>query len=69
MLGTTDISGSYSLERYQRSQPTRIEAHMTILNSTPFPLFLTYEEVIAYLPDVPLDEMLSIGGHRSLSRG
>ena len=39
---------------------------MTILNSTPFPLFLTYEEVIAYLPDVAPDEMLSIGGHRIL---
>lgn len=64
MLGTTDISGSYSLERYPRSQPTRIEAHMTVLNGTPLPLFLAYDEVIAYLPDVPLDEMLSIGGHR-----
>ena len=39
---------------------------MTILNRTPFPLFLTYEEAIAYLPDIPLDEMLTIGGHRIL---
>ncbi|UPL18642.1 hypothetical protein [Microbacterium aurugineum] len=39
---------------------------MTILNKTPFPLFLTYEEVAAYLPDVPLDETLDIGGHRIL---
>ncbi len=31
-----------------------------------FPLFLTYEEVAAYLPDVPLDETLRIGGQRIL---
>lgn len=39
---------------------------MTTLNRTPFPLFLTYEEVVAYLPDVPLDEMLTVGGHQIL---
>ncbi|KAI1693295.1 hypothetical protein Ddc_22951 [Ditylenchus destructor] len=39
---------------------------MTNLNSTPFPLFLTYEEVAAYLPDAPLDETLDIGGQRIL---
>ncbi|MGS0561371.1 hypothetical protein [Microbacterium aurugineum] len=39
---------------------------MTNLNSNPFPLFLTYEEVVAYLPDAPLDDMLRIGRHRIL---
>ena len=66
LLGATDISVGLSADTAGGSQPTRIGAHMTILNSTPFPLFLTYEEVIAYLPDVASDEMLSIGGHRIL---
>lgn len=37
---------------------------MTVLNITPFSLSLTYEEVAACLPDVPLDTALNVAGHR-----
>lgn len=37
---------------------------MTSLNATPFPLFLTYDEVIAYIGDLPLDDTLVFAGRR-----
>lgn len=37
---------------------------MAPLNITPFPLFLTFEEVAAYLPEIPLNNTLSFAGHR-----
>lgn len=37
---------------------------MTSLNCTPFPLFFTYEEVITYIGEVPLDETLTFAGCR-----
>ncbi|WZO41969.1 hypothetical protein MRBLWO13_002181 [Microbacterium sp. LWO13-1.2] len=37
---------------------------MTSLNATPFPLFLTYEEVTAHIGDVPLDDTLTFAGRR-----
>ncbi|MDH5134584.1 MULTISPECIES: hypothetical protein [unclassified Microbacterium] len=37
---------------------------MTNINATPFPLFLTYDEVTTYLGDVPLDDTLMFAGHR-----
>ena len=37
---------------------------MTNLNTTPFPLFLTYDEVTTYIGDVPLDDTLTFAGHR-----
>ena len=37
---------------------------MTKWNTTPFPLFLTYEEVITYIGDVPLDDTLTFAGCR-----
>lgn len=42
---------------------------MTILNATPLPLFLTFEEVTAYLPDVPLNTTLTFAGHRIVPVG
>ena len=37
---------------------------MTSINATPFPLFLTYDEVTAYIGGVPLDDRLVFAGHR-----
>lgn len=37
---------------------------MTSINSTPFPLFLTYEEVITYIGEVPLEDTLTFAGCR-----